>query len=70
LFTVKGGKHGLGGVSTWDAGETDDESPERLAATQRVTWAYLRSQLCGDKQAWEGVVEAMKKLDLGVVEEK
>lgn len=70
LFAVKGGKHGLGGVSTWDAGETDDESPERLASTQRVTWAYLRSQLCGDAEAWNEVVEAMKALDLGSIEVK
>lgn len=70
LFTVKGGKHGLGGVSTWDAGETDDESPERLAATQRVTWAYLRKELCGDEEAWIKTIEALKALDLGTVEVK
>lgn len=70
LFAVKGGKHGLGGVSTWDAGETDDESPERLAATQRVTWAYLQKELNGDAEPWEKVTEALKKLDLGVIETK
>lgn len=70
LFAVKGGKHGLGGVSTWDAGETDDESPERLASTQRVTWAYLRYQLCGDREAWDKAVEALKGLDLGSIQTK
>lgn len=70
LFAVKGGKHGLGGVSTWDAGETDDESPERLAATQRVTWAYLRKELYGDGEAWDQVMEALKNLDLGVIKTK
>ncbi|KAL7624825.1 hypothetical protein AAE478_004039 [Parahypoxylon ruwenzoriense] len=37
LLWVKGAKHGLGGVSGWDAAETEDESPERLAMVQRMT---------------------------------
>lgn len=70
LLRLKGGKHGLGGVSTWDAGETDDESPERLALTQRVTWAYLRKELCDDGASWDQATEALKGLDLGSVETK
>ena len=45
LLLLKGAKHGLGGISGWDAAETLDESPERLGIVQRMTWAYLRSQL-------------------------
>lgn len=45
LLTLEGAKHGLGGISGWDAGETLDESPERLAVVQRLTWAYLSSML-------------------------
>ncbi|CAM1505282.1 Fc.00g109190.m01.CDS01 [Cosmosporella sp. VM-42] len=70
-FAVKGGKHGFGGVSGWDAGETLDESPERLAAVQRVTWAYLRSQLYKGDQAWNEACQALEGLEeLGKVESK
>ncbi|ORX99388.1 hypothetical protein K493DRAFT_212725, partial [Basidiobolus meristosporus CBS 931.73] len=49
---VKGGKHVFGGISGWDAGETLDESPDRLAVVQRMTLAYLRSQLCDGDKFW------------------
>ena len=52
LLTLKGAKHGLGGISGWDAGETQDESPERLAVVQRMTWAYLKSQLYKGDTTW------------------
>ncbi|RYP59427.1 hypothetical protein DL769_008544 [Monosporascus sp. CRB-8-3] len=71
LFTVKGGKHGLGGVSGPDAAETEDESPERLGAVQRMTWAYLRSQLFEGDTAWEEACKALGGLgQLGTVEQK
>jgi len=38
LMTVLGGKHGLGGISGYDARETDDEDPERLEIVLRMTW--------------------------------
>lgn len=70
LLRVKGGKHGLGGVSTWDAAESTDDSPERLGMVQKITWAYLRSQLYGD-DAWEKAVEGMAGVEeLGTVETK
>lgn len=47
LLILEGGEHGLGGVSGYDVAETTDESPERLAVVQRLTTAYLRSQLNG-----------------------
>ena len=52
LLTLSGGKHGLGGIAGYDAAEADDESPERLAAVQRLTWAYLRSALFSGDPAW------------------
>ena len=52
LLTLFDGEHGLGGVSGFDAAETRDESPERVAAVQRLTWAYLRSALYREDPAW------------------
>jgi hypothetical protein len=68
---VEGGKHGFGGISGWDAAETQDESPERLAVVQRVTWAYLMSQLYEGNGAWGETVKALQGLEeLGKVERK
>ncbi|KAK9728938.1 hypothetical protein K7432_000690 [Basidiobolus ranarum] len=70
-FMVKGGKHGFGGISGWDAGETLDESPERLAAVQRMTLAYLKSQLYDGDRAWTEACQALEGLKgLGKVERK
>ena len=63
LLTLKGAKHGLGGISGWDAGETADESPERLAVVQRMTWAYLRSQLYEGDGAWAEARKAFEALE-------
>ena len=59
LLTLLGAKHGLGGVAGYDAKETDDEDPERLAVVQRMTWAYLRSALDIDDLAWSQACEAL-----------
>jgi pimeloyl-ACP methyl ester carboxylesterase len=64
LLTLKGAKHGLGGISGWDTAETQDESPERLALVQRATWAYLKSQLYEGNQAWEQACKAIEKLEV------
>ncbi|MEU0881767.1 alpha/beta fold hydrolase [Lentzea sp. NPDC005914] len=45
LVILEGGEHGLGGVSGYDVAETTDESPARVELVQRLTTAYLRSQL-------------------------
>ena len=60
LMTVLGGKHGLGGISGYDARETDDEDPERLEIVLRMTWAYLRSALDGDDGAWAAARAALE----------
>lgn len=72
LLMVRGAGHGLGGVSTWDALESQNDSPERLGTVQKMTWAYLWSQLYGDDgEAWGKAVEAMRGLEeLGSIETK
>ena len=59
LLIVFGGRHGLGGVAGYDAKETDDENPDRLAVVQRMTWAYLRSALHGGDPAWSEACQAL-----------
>jgi pimeloyl-ACP methyl ester carboxylesterase len=59
LLTVFGAEHALGGVSGYDAAETTDENPERVAAVQRLTWAYLRSALYPEDQAWPSACAAL-----------
>lgn len=70
LLTLFGAGHGLGGVSGYDAGETTDESPERVAAVQRMTWAYLRSALYPEDPAWPEACAALEQMPdpLGRVE--
>lgn len=52
LVTLFGAEHMLGGISGYLVTETTDEHPERVAAVQRLTWAYLRSALYPDDAAW------------------
>ena len=60
---------GLGVISWWDAGETLDEGPGRLAVVQRMTWAYLRSQLYEGDGAWAEACKAPEGLEgLGKIE--
>ncbi|MEQ1901345.1 MAG: hypothetical protein ABL866_11490 [Devosia sp.] len=60
LLTLIDAKHGLGGVAGYDAKETDDEDPDRLAIVQRMTWAYLRTALDIDSLAWPQACEALQ----------
>jgi hypothetical protein len=59
LLTLFGGKHLLGGVSGYDAAETSDENPERVALVQRLTWAYLRTALYPEDSAWSVACKAL-----------
>jgi predicted dienelactone hydrolase len=61
LLTMIGAEHGLGGIAGYDARETQDEDPERLAVVQRMTWAYLRSALEGDDRAWSEAVNVLRQ---------
>ncbi len=69
LITLVGAGHGLGGVSGYDVAETTDELPERVAAVQRLAWAYLRGEFNKDDPAWRA---AQAELDpaIGRVETK
>jgi predicted dienelactone hydrolase len=66
LLTLFGAEHGFGGVSGYDVAETTDESPERVAAVQQLTTAYLRGQLLGTDD-WQ---QAQATLTNGRVESK
>lgn len=72
LLTLFGGKHGLGGIAGYDAKETDDEDPERLAVTQRMTLSWLRTALGIDEASWPHAIAALHEdaADLGRVELK
>ncbi len=59
LLTLFGAEHGLGGVSGYDVAETTDENPERVAAVQRLTSAYLRSRLHPGDPAWQTACDAL-----------
>ncbi|QIN82835.1 chlorophyllase [Rubrobacter tropicus] len=59
LLTLYGAEHGLGGVSGYDAAETTDENPGRVAAVQRLTWAYLRTELYPEDRAWDAARAAL-----------
>ncbi|MGG5258332.1 alpha/beta hydrolase family protein [Phycicoccus avicenniae] len=58
LLMVHGGEHMLGGVSGYDAAETTDESPERVAAIRTAALAYLRSALSLGGDPWPEAVAA------------
>lgn len=60
LLTVFGAEHILGGISGYDASETTDEDPERVAALRALAWAYLRSQLYPGDTAWAEAIAALE----------
>ncbi|HUQ57847.1 alpha/beta hydrolase family protein [Lentzea sp.] len=69
LLTLFGAEHGFGGVAGYDVAETTDESPERVAAVQKLTTAYLRTRL--DKtDDWQQAGEWLATTGFGTVESK
>ncbi len=66
------GEHGLGGVSAYDAAETTDENPDRVAVVQRLSRAYLQSVLNPGDPAWQAAVDELSAASrpLGKVESK
>ena len=69
LLTLFGAGHLFGGISGYDAAETSDENPERFATVQRLVWAYLRTALYPEDQAWRVACEALATIQtLGRVE--
>lgn len=61
LLTLVGAEHSLGGISGYDVAETTDESPERVALIQQLTWAYLRSALYPEDTSWQAVCPALEE---------
>ena len=72
LLTLFDAGHGLGGVSGYDAAETTDENPGRVAVVQRLSAAYLRTQLYPGDPAWQEAQNALTGAadPLGRVESK
>ncbi len=60
LLTIFGGEHILGGISGYDAAETTDDSPERVALVQAFTLAYLRTALFPGDSGWEDAQRALR----------
>ncbi|WP_434587357.1 alpha/beta hydrolase family protein [Streptomyces sp. A5-4] len=52
LLSVHGAEHFLGGISGYQAAETTDEDPDRVALVQQVTLAYLRHVTGIDHSDW------------------
>lgn len=59
LLILFGAEHGLGGIAGYDAAETTDESPERVATVGRLTCAYLRTELYPGDCAWPSARDAL-----------
>jgi pimeloyl-ACP methyl ester carboxylesterase len=55
LLTVFGAEHSLGGIHGYNAADTTDENPERVALIREASWAYLRKALGLDDSAWTEV---------------
>ncbi|MCY1005111.1 chlorophyllase [Nannocystis pusilla] len=72
LLTLFDAGHGLGGVSGYDAAETTDENPDRVAVVQRLSAAFLRTQLYPGDPAWQDARNALTGAadPLGRVESK
>ncbi|MFF3442327.1 alpha/beta hydrolase family protein [Streptosporangium sp. NPDC002721] len=59
LLTLFGAEHSLGGIPNWEAAETTDENPERVAVLRRLTTAYLRSALDPADTGWAKATAAL-----------
>lgn len=61
LFSVFGCRHSLGGISNYEAKETTDGNPARVASVQRLSTAYLKSVLYPGDDAFASAVEAERR---------
>ncbi|RYY43117.1 MAG: chlorophyllase [Chitinophagaceae bacterium] len=59
LLTVFGAEHIFGGISGYDARETSDENPERVAFVCQSILAYIRSALNPTDSSWEEAKKAL-----------
>lgn len=56
LFTLHGAEHSLGGIPNYEARETTDERPRRVAAIQRLSTAFLWSVFRPGDSSWPSAV--------------
>ena len=66
LLTVFNSGHMLGGISGYDALETDqtkDENPETVAFVREMTAAYIRTKLYPENKSWENAMNELAKSD-------
>jgi hypothetical protein len=61
LLTLFGAEHSLGGIPNYEAAETTDENPERVAVLARLTTAYLRAAVTGDSGIWNAARDAFAR---------
>ncbi|MFI9770229.1 alpha/beta hydrolase family protein [Streptomyces sp. NPDC052415] len=59
LLTVFDAEHGLGGIAGYDAAETTDENPQRVAALAHLTAAYLYAQLHPGSTTWQNACQKL-----------
>ncbi|QQA44708.1 alpha/beta hydrolase family protein [Pelagovum pacificum] len=59
LLTMHGVGHGLGGIASLDAKETEAEVPDVLEATKRLTLAWLRDALGLEEAAWRTATDTL-----------
>ncbi|MGW3294378.1 alpha/beta hydrolase family protein [Streptomyces xiamenensis] len=60
LLTLSGAEHSLGGISGYEAAETTDESPARVALVQRLSTAFLHSALRPGDTGWKAAATALE----------
>jgi len=72
LLTVFGAEHIFGGISGYDARETSDENPERVAFVCESILAYIRSTFDPKDSSWEQAKNTLNGVHgaLGSIESK
>ena len=72
LLTVFGAEHIFGGISGYDARETSDENPERVAFVCQSILAYIRSTFDPNDSSWEEAKRSLNGVEgaLGKIESK
>jgi dienelactone hydrolase len=72
LLTVFGAEHIFGGISGYDARETSDENPERVAFVCENILAYIRSTFDPADPSWEQAKKSLNGIEgaLGSIESK
>lgn len=61
LLTLFGAQHSLGGIAGYEARETTDEHPGRVALIQRLSWAYLRHALGIEDFSWTAAQKTLSE---------